>query len=290
MPGLSLVEAVISTAILSVIMGVLFLVTQTTGNLARTGQSEVDVEEMARRALQRITDDLQQAGRVTLSGKQYPRFGNFSNTPSALYTAAPPSYPTSQQHRKYCPVPGVTDPNPGCGVPTGYSSNFAHPGITHHYSTDPNFTEVSREVIFVMPTVNMPPASWLPNQPGPPYANGQILWAYTNSAGVFQYPEEIAYVVNTGPDGINQLERRTVDGMDGLNGTLTGQSYAIATYIERLVVDDIGGSPDADGSTTVNKTNQVRVTLYFAQPSSTGGSVIQTQLTGVVTMRNQAQD
>jgi len=87
---------------------------------------------------------------------------------------------------------------------------------------------------------------------------GEIEWG----------PDEIAYVLVTGPDGVNQVERRVNNG--------PGQ--IIARYVERLCFDDI----NTDATVPYG---QIKVTLHMRKTTS-DGRVVKASYSTLVRMRN----
>ncbi len=90
-------------------------------------------------------------------------------------------------------------------------------------------------------------------------ATGKIEWS--------EY--HVSYVIVTGPDGINRLERWE-------DGTRTD---VIAMYAERVVFDTIKTDPSLS-------LHEVGITLYMARPISGTSTWVETYLTTKVTMRN----
>jgi len=263
--GMTLVEIVVSTAILASLAIMVFSVLLVTRRLTSTGDTQIDIQEFGRNALEKMADDLRFSGRTTVGGKQYPRLGNFSNVASTTNVSA------TIAHKLYCPS-GVGPMTPGCGVPPGYSSNFAHPGLTTGLggthlivnTADPEyaqFTEASREVILVQPQLDVAGR--------PVISGGSIVWD----------PTEISYVIVRGADGVNQLQRRTS----------TGDVQVVGRYVERMTIEDMGGSPDPDGAADLTG-NQLRVTLYLAKPVGNSGTLLKARVSRLIVMRNSALD
>ena len=81
-------------------------------------------------------------------------------------------------------------------------------------------------------------------------------------------PDEIAYVLVTSPDGVNQIERRVNNG----------SPQVVARNVERLCFDDIDTDPAVPYG-------QIRVTLHMRRTTS-DGRVVKTSYSTLVKMRN----
>lgn len=291
--GFSLLEVMISAFIFSALIVVAFTTLRLTTRLTHTGETMIDLQEYGRKALETIAGDLREAGRVLadtsgdgmldpVTDREYPRFGNFSNTPGPLLLAGLP-----EEHCQYCPH-DINPVTPGCGVPPGYTglNTFAHAGLqaADHISNNPLFQEPSREVIFIK-------AADLDGDGKPTTAAGNTIeWDFAGDPAR-GLPGEIAYVVDVDPsDQVNRIYRTTT----------TGERVSIAGYVERLVVADYG-APDPDGTPGLTG-NQVRVTLYLAKPvgidcrsykqmsaaDRAGYQVLETRISTFAIMRNSA--
>jgi prepilin-type N-terminal cleavage/methylation domain-containing protein len=285
--GFTLLEIMVTAAILASMLIAVFAVLRTSARLARTGETLVDLQEYGRAALEVMVNDMRLAGRTTLGGKQYPRFGNFSDLRCTLNR--------SNGVARFCPN-GLEAT--GYGVPTNYggtvsssagdvdlrgSNIFFHHGLGRstgssypHIILDPTdvdygqYSEVSREILFILP------AGVLSGTP-----------SYTGSAPVFD-DTEYAYVVAQGPDGINQLEKRSWDptGVPPANYS----RIVVARYVERLVIEDMGGAPDFNDLASNLTSNQLRLTIYLAKQVSGESNILRTKVSTVVVMRNSALD
>ena len=285
--GFTLLEIMVSSAILATMLVAVFAVLRTSSRLARTGETLVDLQEYGRAALEVMVQDLRLAGRTTLSGRQYPRLGNFSDLPCTLTR--------SNGDKRYCPA-GLEAA--GSGIPTGYGgivsmtaqdtdlrgkNIYLHHGLGRttassypHVILDPadldyaQYAEVSREILFIIPTGVLS---------GTPSYNG--------SAPVFD-DTEYAYLVTQGPDGINQLEKRSWDPTGAAPNNYS--RVVVARYVERLLVEDMGGAPDFNDLQSNLTSNQLRLTVYLAKQVSGESNILRTKVTTVVIMRNSALD
>ena len=265
--GFTLLEVVISVSIFAAMFVVILALLNATRNLTHTGETQVDLQEYSRRALEKVMDDLRQTGRTTVNGLQYPRWGNFSSTPSTTVVGVSGTIPS---HILYTPY-GIS-PTVGCGVPLLYCGNsgyFNHPAVPTHVSSTPEWQEASREIIYLLPNTLAG---------APVDANGNIVWN----------PDEVALLVVQDPQTkINQLVRRIHSNSGG-----TDTTEVIANDVDRFVVEDIGSLPDWDGSSLTPTANlslsQLRVTIYMAKVVTGTNTVLQSKFSTILVMRNNA--
>ena len=266
--GFTLMEVIVSVAIFAMMFGLVFMLLNTTRTLTRTGETQTDLQEYARICVEKVSNDLKLCGRMTgTNGLQYPRWGNFSNVPSTTIVGG---------HRLYAPF-GTG----GNGVPGAYGAGyFAHnpPTVAQRVGTLPEWLESSREMIYVLPSTNIPPLKDV-TDPVTGVITKQIDWS----------TDEYALIVARDPlTGINQLLR--LCHSTGPNGDTTD---VIANYVDRFVVEDTGGKPDGDGI-TLNTTSQsglsdsqLRIIIWFAKPVlETTNTVLLTKYVTTIGMRN----
>lgn len=144
------------------------------------------------------------------------------------------------------------------GAATGAFAAHAHPAATHNaVAGDPDFGP-NREIVFALPRESDPPGTFGNDVPDID-ANANLIWDTV----------EYSYVVITGPDGINYLQRRT----DG------GNPVTIASNVERIVFDD---NPS---SGFVLPVDCVRVRIFMRRVD-TAGNVHRYAAEQVVKLRN----
>jgi len=130
--------------------------------------------------------------------------------------------------------------------------NDAHdhiPADEHCAPGDPDFGP-DREIVMILPrdedTLGPPAVIGVPDSVPDLDAGGELIWG----------AQEISYVLDTWPDGINRLERR-VDG--------AAPGRVIASWVERVRFDDFNTDPLA-----IPNSNSVRVRLWMRQPDRRG--------------------
>jgi len=129
------------------------------------------------------------------------------------------------------------------GAATGAFAVHAHAPATHAaVAGDPDFG-VTREIVFALPQELDGPGSFGNDVPDID-ANANLIWDAA----------EFSYVLITGVDGINYLQRR-VDG---------AAPVTIASNVERVVFDD---NPNSGFTLPVNT---IRVRLYFRKTDAQG--------------------
>jgi len=147
--------------------------------------------------------------------------------------------------------------NPGTAFPYTFEGgdslfNDAHdhlPADEHAEAGEPDFGP-DREIVLLLPrdedTLGPPLVVGVPDNIPDLDVNGELIWGL----------EEFSYVLETGPDGINRLERR-IDGV--------GPGQVMASYVERVRFDDFNSAP-----LEIPNSGSVRVRLWLRQPDSRG--------------------
>ncbi|HUR29337.1 MAG TPA: hypothetical protein VM509_14205 [Planctomycetota bacterium] len=129
------------------------------------------------------------------------------------------------------------------GAATGAFAAHAHAPATHHAAAgDPDFGP-NREVVFVAPRESDPEGTYGDDVPDID-ASGRLIWDAA----------QFSYVVVTGADGANRLERRTN----------AASPVTIASNVERVVFDDNASSG------FVIPVDSVRVRLFFRKVDAQG--------------------
>jgi hypothetical protein len=145
----------------------------------------------------------------------------------------------------------------GAAVAAGFTVH-AHAAAQHAaVAGEPEFGP-TREIVFALPRENDPPGTYGNDVPDID-ANANLIWDGA----------QFSYVLITGPDGVNYLQRR-VDGAAPVN---------IASNVERVVFDD---NPS---SGFVLPVDSVRVRLFMRNVDSTG-TVHRYSAEQVVKLRN----
>lgn len=276
--GMTMVEMIVAVAIFVVMAGAMYTSTLAMQHFTTTAVTDIDLQESARNALQKMVSDLRMAGRVTVNGLTFPRFGNFC-TPAL--SSVPSAY----------------------GLPSGYG-NFLHPqpALVNNYAA---FTAPSREIIFVEPVV--PASATAPNLT--PYSSTSTGTVTVNYGTTTTTMQQIAYIVQKDPvTGLNSLERWVYDTA---TSSITSKSR-LATGVQRIEIDDYGqpldyynGYVTSAGATISNSPfvysgpgtwyqitqNQLFITLYCAAiPDYDTSKVVQTILSASVDMRNNSEN
>ena len=147
--------------------------------------------------------------------------------------------------------------NPGTAFPYTFEGgdspfNDVHdhlPADEHAEAGEPDFGP-DREIVLLLPrdedTLGPPAVVGVPDNIPDLDVNGELIWGL----------EEFSYVLETGPDGINRLERR-IDGV--------GPGQVMASYVERVRFDDFNSAP-----LEIPNSGSVRVRLWLRQPDSRG--------------------
>jgi len=129
------------------------------------------------------------------------------------------------------------------GDATGAFAVHGHKAANHAaVAGDPDFGP-TREIVFAQPQESDPPGTYGNNVPDVD-ASANLVWD----------PVEFSYVLVTGVDGINRLQRRT----SGAN------AVTIASYVERVVFDDNASSG------FVLPVHSMRVRLFFRKLDAQG--------------------
>ena len=215
--GLTLVEMIAMTGLLSFLIIALFCLFSVANHLFRAGDAAVDVEEQARLAITQIASDLKQSGYYTdpASGRAYPYI--FTNaTADGLfteYTHTPAQHEAEENTPAYGPTKEVV-------------FRLAEDVDGDGYKTDSE--------------------------------TGKIEWGL----------DEISYQLRTGPDGVNQLERRVNNSAPEV----------VARFVERITFDDVYSDPTVSYA-------QVRVVIHLRR-KTTDGRIIKTGHSTMVKMRN----
>ncbi len=129
------------------------------------------------------------------------------------------------------------------GAATGAFAIHAHPAAAHQaVAGDPDFGP-TREIVFAEPQENDLPGTYGNDVPDID-ASANMIWDTV----------EFSYVLTTGPDGVNYLQR-CIDGANPIT---------IASNVERVVFDDNASSG------FVLPVDSVRVRLYFRKVDAQG--------------------
>jgi len=248
---MTLLEVVIVSGIFSLLVMVAFASLQSVRVFTRTNSTQIDLQESARHAMERITDTLQNTGNFAeAGGKVYPRLFNQS-------TGIPASYDTANQH------PPKVDPKARVG-------SMINGG-------DPRGD--SDEVIFKLPV-------GYPDYPGgtPAMNGGSVTWQ-NSEYGFFVVPgpdntnqlefrsaaESAAQILNgqqvQGTVICRNVDRFQVDDITR-DPSLAFRQLRVTLYLTRYVPTQ--GVLKAD-------------TEAFAQ------SILMVSLSGIVDLRNSAQ-
>ncbi len=153
-----------------------------------------------------------------------------------------------------------TDPTTGASYPymftngmaDGHFAGYSHTPADNDSDEGTSAYGPSREIVFVM-AEDLDGNGVLTDM-----LTGEIEWS----------ENEVSYLLVTGPDGVNQLERRVNNG----------SPVVIARFVERLCFDDC----NTDISIPFG---QVRVTLHMRKTAS-DGRVIRAEYSTLVKMRN----
>ncbi|HTF89003.1 MAG TPA: prepilin-type N-terminal cleavage/methylation domain-containing protein [Planctomycetota bacterium] len=129
------------------------------------------------------------------------------------------------------------------GNPITFFQNHAHAPAQHHAVAGDSDFGPSTELVFAQPQENDLPGSYGNDVPDID-ANADLIWDAV----------EFSYVLITGPDGINYLQRRT----DAAN------PVTIASNVERVVFDD------QISSGNVLPVESLRVRLFFRKLDAQG--------------------
>lgn len=123
------------------------------------------------------------------------------------------------------------------------------PADEHAEVGEPDFGP-DREIVLVLPrdedTLGPPAVAGVPDNTPDLDANGELIWGL----------EQFSYVLETGLDGVNRLERR-------VDGVAPGQ--VVASWVERVRFDDFNSAP-----LEIPNSGSVRVRIWLRQPDSRG--------------------
>ena len=248
---MTLLELLIVTTVFSVVMMVAYGALTSLRNFTRANVSQVELQEEARHALEKIIDKLQNAGRFTEG-----------TGPKAL------DFP------KIIIAEDGTG-KPGRGIPKGYVQANSHapkqkskaaPGTIVN-GGDP--TLESNEILFKTPTFgsdNLPVLN-----------NGAVVWS-TQEFGFFVVPD---------PLGFNRLEWRDSSVSESqLNAKTPVEGEILARYIDRMQIDDYTSDP-----TLTTRQLKITIYLTRAVQREGAGEpiVLTVSISGVVDMRNSSQ-
>ena len=129
------------------------------------------------------------------------------------------------------------------GAASGAFAAHAHAAAQHHAVAGNTDFGPTREIVFALPQESDPPGTYGNDVPDID-ANSNLIWDVV----------EYSYVLVTGVDGINYLQRRT-------NGAAP---VTIASNVERVVFDDNASSG------FVLPVGSVRVRMFFRKVDSSG--------------------
>lgn len=256
--GLSIIELVLVTSVLGILARALVLTSDSLGRITSTGNTKGVLQAEAEKAARHVIEDLRNSGlfrQDPIHGKFYPYF----------FEDGVPDDPAFDEHAH---APAASEARPG-------QRDFG-----------PN-----REIVFILPADL--DADERPDidasLDGVPELDGNGDGEYTDDAAdvnglwdaleneihttsrVVWSANEISYVVNTGPDGINHLERRVNGGADGVQ--------RVAKYVERVVFED------QDDTNFDIGPDSVRMTIYLRKRTP-DGIVIRHDTEVWVSMRN----
>lgn len=202
--GMGLLEVTISGTVLFLLAASMVEAVGQVGALGRAGSTTGRLQQGAQEAISAITTDLEASGFVSANGKSYP------------YT--------------------FEDGEPGIRF-----AAHAHPEAAENAEDDEDDFGFNREIVFVRPTLSevaqdTDGLNWdLVDENGDAVSVPQgvtiarkYMFPVIGNDGTAGFDaEELSYVVVTGPDGINELQRRR----DGVAASV------IARGVERIVFD-----------------------------------------------------
>lgn len=233
--GFTLVEMAIVATILILLSGALVSSLESLRDATLTSSVESKLQEAGEKAMRQIVDDLRRSGVVTVDFGAglvaYPGFF-FDGDTAATATSAE------------------------------VNAMHAHPApVQNAVAGDPDFG-ASREIVFLQPldadTWGPPAVVGVPDGIPDLDANADLVWD----------PTEFSYVLVTGVDGINRLERRT----NGINPT------TVASFVERVVFEN-------NAFNFAIPLSAVRIRIFLRQVDSQG-VVHRYQTDATVQLRN----
>jgi hypothetical protein len=208
--GLTLVEVSLAALLFFLLTAALSGALGQLGALGRSGSAEGRLLLGAEDALQRIVRDLRQAGFVDTNGKSYPHL--FSGG-SAGAGFAPHSHTPAEEH-----------------APAGHP---AHGPDREIVFVQPNFVEVVQDAAGENYPLEDPEGAALEIPAGVTVVKRYAVPVIGADGTPGWSAREISYVLETAPDGVNELRRR-VDG---------ASPVAVARGVERLVFDTAATDP-----------------------------------------------
>lgn len=208
---MTLLELCVSMAIFSVILLVAYGALQSARSFTRTNVTQVELQEEARHALEKIGEELQKTGRLTESAtpkdRVYPKiYKSLDGLPSAQ------GYAHANSH------PAKTNPKarPGSNVNGG----------------DPTLD--SDEIIFKVP--EMDPATGLPTTSG-----DSIVWK----------AEEWGFFICPAADGTNNIElRKSSESQQQIDGGRPVQGEIVCRFVDRIQIQDYNTAGSSDPTLT----------------------------------------
>lgn len=222
--GFTLLELTISATILFVLAAMMVEAVDQIGALGRSGSTAGRLQMGAADALTRISADLRSSGFVTANGKDYPYlFEDGVADPAFAIHAHAPATENAQAGE---PDEGVNR-EMVCAQPAFVSVAQGDDGANYPPGAVPGGVSVVK--IYDVPDID---------------ANGSAIWSV----------DELSYVLVTGADGVNELQRR-----------VNGASPAVlARGVERILIDT--STTDPVGVPV----RAVRVRLWLRLPDSEG--------------------
>jgi len=207
---MGLLEVTVSGTLLFLLAASMVEAVAQVGALGRAGSTMGRLQQGAQESMTAITSDLDASGFVSANGKTYPYLFEDGNAESAF-----------EAHSHATPTEHAQDDEPDYGV--------------------------NREIVFVQPTLtevaqDTDGLNWdlvdengdavsVPS--GVTIAKKYMFPAIGNDGTAGFATDELSYVIVTGPDGINELQRRR----NGLTASV------VARGVERLVFDTSDTDP-----------------------------------------------
>jgi len=270
-PGMTLMELLIAIIMFSILSLVAFTALASARRFTDTNQSEVDLQESARRALEKVAEEIRNSGSATISGRIYPKLyrthdggGSVVPFPSGYNISSAVTGTNAPKH----PAKGKAGPPyVNGGDPTLPSDNMIF--------LKPKFIGTSARMPDMNPTTNV------------------VKWDSTDSAGTNLI--EYGIFIVPGLDTVNQLELRRSDQI--------GNGAVLCRYVDRVQIQTNGALdptrgtiPGAVDPTLTNR--QIRITLYLSRVVAQRGvlsnsaeyaqSVLTVSISTIVDMRNSA--
>ena len=248
--GHTLVETVVAVALFGILMTVCYGALQSMRTLSAVDATQIDLQENARQAIEKMSNYLRQTGRVQLG------------TTSPNLFAYPRIYTSEDNNYFQLPYPHtLTDTGPDSTVTANYNAinnpNAYQPKLPAPIYPAPPMTVnngnprlPSDFIIFAMPLL-------LADGITPSINAGTYKMDWDSIAGI---PVEYGFYINPGPDGVNQLEYR--NSRDQANGA---PPEILGRHVDRLQIQDYTSDP----SLTYR---QLRITIYMTRFVPVGGS------------------